>query len=73
MPTVRGLLLLFHSIFFASLVMRVLAHICRVVSFSVKTRVMGHFVDLNCARRAYCVVVNEKRAVCTVSANFQNI
>ena len=45
MPTVRGLLLLFHSIFFASLVMRVLAHICRVVSFSVKTRVMGHFVD----------------------------
>ena len=34
---------------------------------------MGHFVDLNCARRAYCVVVNEKRAVCTVSANFQNI
>ena len=48
--------------------MRVLAHICRVVSFAVKTRVMGHFVDLNCARRAYCVVVNEKRAVCTVSA-----
>ena len=48
--------------------MRVLGHICRVVSFAVKTRVMGHFVDLNCARRAYCVVVNEKRAVCTVSA-----
>ena len=53
--------------FLASLVMRVLGHICRVVSFAVKTRVMGHFVDLNCARRAYCVVVNEKRAVCTVS------
>ena len=44
-----------------------LADICRVVSFAVKTRVMGHFVEFNCAGRIQCVV--SEWFACTDSAN----
>lgn len=44
-----------------------LADICRVISFAVKTRVMGHFVEFNCGGRIQCVV--SEWFACTDSAN----